>query len=200
MDESTLLTYIGIGLGVFGIGVTIYVADRVRKLQKREQSSTENIINQIHEITQNQAKIIESMDERRERHIDSFVHHVGGVLESLIESYQELISGITTYQKTRSETNLNSLIGKIESCRMFLIQLKVLAELDIPVAGIYFSNPWISGMFRDTIQLLHRGVYRTEKEIQNMENEDFLTWKVSINYQINEMQKSLKIIKEEKAK
>ena len=33
-----------------------------------------------------------------------------------------------------------------------------------------------------------------------MENEDLNTWKVSLNYHINEMEKSLQIIKEEKEK
>jgi predicted small secreted protein len=75
LDESILLSCIGIFLGVVGIGVTIVVTDRVHKLQQKEQSSTENIINRINEIIQNQARIIGSMDERRERHINWFVHH-----------------------------------------------------------------------------------------------------------------------------
>jgi outer membrane receptor for monomeric catechols len=29
------------------------------------------------------------------------------------------------------------------------------------------------------------GIYSNEKEIPNMENNDFLNWKISINYQID---------------
>ena len=199
LDESTL-TYLGIILGFVSIGVTIFVAYRVYRLQQKEKESTDGILNKINEITTNQSKIIESFGKRREQHIDWLIHHVGGVLQTLIESYQELINRITTYQKTKSITNLKSILGEIHICEMYLIQLKVLAELDIPLAAIYISNPWISGKFRDTIQLLDMGVSRNEEEISNMEDEDLLTWKVSLNYQINEMQNSLQIIKEERNK
>ena len=76
------------------------------------------------------------------------IHHVGGVLQSLIETYQKLVSRITTYQNTRSEKDLNSILGEIEGCRMFLIQLKGLADRDIPLAAVYLSEPWISGKFQ----------------------------------------------------
>jgi hypothetical protein len=79
------------------------------------------------------------LDTRRRKHIDWLIHHIGGVLQSLIESYQKLVSRIITYQTTRSKTDLNSILAGIESCRMFLIQLKGLAERDIPLAAIYLS-------------------------------------------------------------
>lgn len=198
--NELILTYIGFGLSVASIGITVLVARLVYKLQKKENKSRDDILNKINEITANQAKIIESFEKRREEHIDWMIHHVGGVLQTLIESYQELIRRITTYQKTRSETDFNNIGEQIESCRMFLIQLKVLAEYDIPLAAIYISNPWISGKFRDTIQFLDKGIYRNEEEIRSMEDNDFLNWKISINYQINEMQKSLQMIKEEREK
>ena len=44
------------------------------------------------------------------------------------------------------------------------------------------------------------GVYRNEKEILNMEDNDFLTWKISINYQISQMEEYLQTIEEEKEK
>ena len=198
--NELILTYIGLALGGASIVVTIIVAKLVYKLQKKENESRNAILNKINEITVNQSKIIESFDIRRKEHINWLVHHVGGVLQTLIKCYQELISRITTYQNTRSKTDLNGILGQIESCRMFLIQLKVLAELDIPLAANYISNPWISGKFRDTIQFLDMGIYRNKEEISNMEDDDFHNWKISINYQINEMQKSLQIIKEEQEK
>ena len=80
---------------------------------------------------------------------------------------------------------------------MFLIQLKALAERDIPLTAIYLSEPWISGKFQDIVQVLDMGIYRKENEIPNMENNDFLNWKISINYQIDQMKNYLQIIKEE---
>lgn len=41
------------------------------------------------------------------------------------------------------------------------------------------------------------GIYRNEKEIPYMDDNDFLNWKITINRQIGEMEKYLKIIKEE---
>jgi len=52
-----------------------------------------------------------------------------------------LVNRITTYQTTRSETYLNRILGEIEVCRMFLIQLKALAERNIPLIAIYLSEP-----------------------------------------------------------
>jgi hypothetical protein len=43
-------------------------------------------------------------------------------------------------------------------------------------------------------------VYRNENEILNMEDNDFLTWKISINYQISQMEEYLQTIEEEKEK
>lgn len=200
MSDGLILTYIGLGLGIISIGVTIFVAYTVYKIQQKEQKSTENILNKITEITKNQANIIESLDKRRRKHIDWLIHHVGGVLQSLIENYHKLITRITTYQNTRSQTDLNRIVGEIDSCKMFLIQLKALAERDIPVAAGYLSEPWITGKFQDILQLLDSGIYRTEEEIPNMEDNDFLNWKISINYQINEMEKSLQMIKDERNK
>ena len=83
---------------------------------------------------------------------------------------------------------------------MFLIQLKALAERDIPLVAIYLSEPQISEEFQDVIQVIDMGVYRNEKEILNMEDNDFLTWKISINYQISQMEEYLQTIEEEKEK
>ncbi|HJT84424.1 MAG TPA: hypothetical protein VJ697_08070 [Nitrososphaeraceae archaeon] len=99
------------------------------------------MIERINKITENQAKILESFEKRREQHIDWLIHHVGGVLQILIKSYKELISRISIYQNSKTKTHLNETLGQIESCRMFLIQLRVLSELDIPLAAIYISNP-----------------------------------------------------------
>ena len=199
MDELTL-TYLGIGLGIAGIIATIVVGIGVYFLDQKQNKSRDEILNEINKITKNQAKIIESLDKRRIKHIDWVIHHVGGVLQSLIESYQKLVSRITTYQTTRSQTDLNRILGEIESCRMFLIQLKGLAERDIPLAAFYLSEPWISGKFLDIIQVLDMGIYRNEKEIPNMDDNDFLNWKISINYQIGQMETYLQIIKEEREK
>jgi hypothetical protein len=196
MDDLTL-TYLGISLGIAGIIATIVVGIGVYFLDQKQNKSRDEILKEINKITKNQANIIESLDKRRRKHIDWLIYHVGGVLQSLIESYQKLISRITTYQTTRSKINIDSILGQIESCRMFLIQLKALADRDIPIAAGYLSDPWITGKFQDIIQVLDRGIYREEKEIQNMENDEFLTWKISINYQINQMEKCLQIIKEE---
>jgi hypothetical protein len=199
MNELTL-TYIGLGLGVGSIGVTILVAILVYKLQQKENKSRDDILNKINEITVNQATIIESLENRRRKHVDWLIHHIGGVLQSLIECYQKLVSRITAYQNTRSEAYLNRILGEIEGCRIFLIQLKGLAERDIPLASFYISEPWISGKFQDIIQVLDMGIYRNEKEIPNMTDNDFLSWKISINYQIGQMEKYLQIIKEEREK
>ena len=83
---------------------------------------------------------------------------------------------------------------------MFLIQLKALAERDIPLVAIYLSDPWIKGKFQDVIQVVGMGIYHNEKEILNMEYNDFLTWKISINYQISQMEEYLQTIEEEKEK
>ena len=97
------LTYIGLGLGFISIIVTIIVAILVYKLQKKENKSSQNILRKINEITENQAKIIESFDKRRIKHVDWFVHHVGGLLETLKKDSLELISRIQKYQTTKSE-------------------------------------------------------------------------------------------------
>ena len=47
------------------------------------------------------------------------------------------------------------------------------------------------------LQILDMGIYRNEKEIPYMDDNDFLNWKITINRQIGEMEKYLKIIKEE---
>ena len=62
---------------------------------------------------------------------------------------------------------------------MFLIQLKGLAERDIPLAALYISEPWISGKFQDIIQVLDMGIYRNEKEIPNMTDNEFHRWKIA---------------------
>ena len=118
------LTYIGLGLGIISIGVTIIVAILVYQLQKKENKSSKDILNKINEITENQAKIIESFDKRRIKHVDWFVHHVGGVLESLKENSRELISRIQKYQITKSEEDLPKIIAGINRCRMSLNQLR----------------------------------------------------------------------------
>jgi hypothetical protein len=196
MDELTL-THLGIGLGFAGIIATIVVGIGVYFLDKKQNESRDEILKEINKITKNQANIIESLDKRRRKHIDWFIHHVGGVLQSLKETYQNLVSRITTYQNTRSEKDLNSILGEIEGCRMFLIQLRGLAERDIPLAAVYLSEPWISGKFQDTLQILDMGIYRNEKEIQFMDDNDFLNWKITINHHIGQMEKYLQIIKEE---
>ena len=196
MDEL-IFTYLGIGLGIAGIIATIVVGIGVYFLDQKQNKSRDEILKEINKLTKNQAKIIESFDKTRRRHINWLIHHVGGVLQSLIESYQLLITRITTYQTTKSKINLNSILGQFETCRMFLIQLKALAERDIPLTAIYLSEPWISGKFQDIVQVLDMGIYRKENEIPNMENNDFLNWKISINYQIDQMKNYLQIIKEE---
>jgi hypothetical protein len=198
--DGLTLTYLGIGLGIVGIIATIVVGIGVYLLDQKQNKSRDEILYEIKKITKNQAKIIESLDHRRRKHIDWLIHHVGGVLQSLIECYNKLISKITAYQNSRSETDLNRILGEIEGCRMFLIQLKGLAERDIPLAAFYISEPWISGKFQDIIQALDMGLYRNEKEIPNMTDNEFLSWKISINYQISQMEKSLQIIKEEREK
>jgi hypothetical protein len=198
--DGLTLTYLGIGLGIVGIIATIVVGIGVYLLDQKQNKSRDEILYEIKKITKNQAKIIESLDNRRRKHIDWLIHHVGGVLQSLIECYNKLISKITAYQNSRSETDLNRILGEIEGCRMFLIQLKGLAERDIPLAEFYISEPWISGKFQDIIQALDMGLYRNEKEIPNMTDNEFLSWKISINYQISQMEKSLQIIKEEREK
>ena len=196
MDEL-IFTYLGIGLGIAGIIATIVVGIGVYFLDQKQNKSRDEILKEINKLTKNQAKIIESFDKTRRRHINWLIHHVGGVLQSLIESYQLLITRITTYQTTKSKINLNSILGQFETCRMFLIQLKALAERDIPLTAIYLSEPWISGKFQDIVQVLDMGIYRKENEIPNMENNDFLNWKISINYQIDQMKNYLQIIKKE---
>ena len=71
---------------------------------RKQSKSKDEILTEINKITKNQAKIIESLDTRRRKHIDWLIHHVGGILHSLIECYQKLVSRITT---TRSEIDLN---------------------------------------------------------------------------------------------
>ena len=80
---------------------------------------------------------------------------------------------------------------------MFLISLeKTLAERDIPLVAIYLSDPWMKGKFQDVIEVVDMGIYRNEKEILNMEDNDFLTWKISINYQISQMEEYLQTVEE----
>jgi hypothetical protein len=58
----------------------------------------------------------------------------------------------------------------------------------------------MKGKFQDVIQVVDMGIYRNEKEILNMEDNDFLTWKISINYQISQIEEYLQTIEEEKEK
>ena len=155
MDE---LTYLGIALGITSIIVTIYVAYRVHKLQQKENNSSKNILTEIVKVTTNQGEILEAFNnqqnQQRKMHIQWFLQHVGGSLERLIKKYRELNTRLETYQTTRSEFNLNKVMGGIHICRISLNNLRSLAERDIPIAAAYISNPWIPGKFLDAISLL----------------------------------------------
>jgi hypothetical protein len=196
LDELTL-TYLGIGLGVTGIIATIVVAILVYKLQKRENESSRNILNKINGITENQARIIESIDNRSHRHIHWFIRNVGNSLESLIENYRELNRRIETYQTNREELHLKRIMGGIRVCRLSQDQLAILAERDIPLVATYLSNPWIAGKFPDIIPLLDTGLSYERDQIVNMKDHDFGIWKESISQRINEMEGYLQTIRQE---
>jgi len=75
---------------------------------------------------------------------------------------------------------------------MFLIQLKTLAERNIPLVAIYLSDPWIKGKFQDLIQV---GYIAMKKK--------FWIWKIMIFwlgkyllYQISQMEEYLQTIEE----
>lgn len=196
MDELTL-TYLGIGLGIAGIIATIVVAGLVYRLQKRENKSRDDILKKINEITENQAMIIESIDKRSQRHIHWFVKHVGGLLDILIKNYRELNKRLETHQTTRSEFDLNRVMGGIYICRNSLNNLRSLAERDIPIAAGYISDPWIPGKFLDALSLLDIEILDDRQGIHDMEDDDFIVVREVIDLRIEDMKGYLKIIQQE---
>lgn len=134
--------------------------------------------------------------------IQWFVKHVGDSLEELIKNYQELIRRIHTYQTTKSDSDLDSIMGRISICRFSINQLIKLAERDIPLAAAYLSDPWIVGKYHDVIPLLDNGISNDrisndKEESRFMEDDDFIIWKESINQRIKETEGYLEIIKRE---
>ncbi len=90
-------------LGVIGISATIVVGVGVYKLQRKEKEDTDNILRIINSVTLKQSEILDWWKIQRRKHVDWFVHHVGGVLKDVIKEYEEYLNKMETYQLDKSE-------------------------------------------------------------------------------------------------
>ena len=192
-----ILTYIGLGLGLTSIIVTIIVAKIVYKLQRDQNISSSNILKEIAKVTINQAEILESIDKQRKMHIHWFIRHVGGNLKTLIKQYRELDKRLETYHNTRFDQDLNKASGGIHICRNVLNQLIPLAERDFPIVSAYLTNPWIAGKFLDAISILDIPISDDREEIRNLNDDEIISLRDLIDLRIQDMEGYLDIIKQE---
>ena len=176
-------------LAYIGIGVTVFIAISIFRLQKKDQDKINSIIHNMDEIVKQQSEILSVIEIRRKQIIHWFVHHVGGVLKTLDEAYQELYKRVDEYHTEKSDLNLRKILAEAHTTRDILLnQLIGLAERDIEVAKDYISNPWIIGKFRDVIPLLGWVLNVEEDQIRRMNNEDLIKYKGEIKRSINDIQ------------
>ena len=185
-------------LGAIGIIATIVVGIGVYRLQRKEKEYTDDILRKINSVTLKQSEILDWWKIQRRKHVDWFVYHVGGALQTLIKDYQELNEGLTKYQNDTSEENLKSIMDILDKCRTTLAQLVALAERDILVAAAHIANPWIEGKFLEVILSYETGIFLREETIRSMDNDQLSQYKQSVQLVINKMQNDLEIIQKEK--
>src|SRR4051794_9699470 len=119
MFPAEFLTFDRI-LAYIGIGVTVFIAISIFRLQKKDQDKINSIIHNMDEIVKQQSKILSVIEIRRRQIIGWFVHHVGGVLQSLEKSYQELYETVDQYHQDRSDLNLRKILAVAHTTRDLL--------------------------------------------------------------------------------
>jgi len=172
-------------LAYFGIGVTIFVAAYIYKIQKNAQRKIDKVI-----------RIFDIIGRAR---IDWLEHHVGGVLRSLRETYVELNDEVEIYRNNRSRQNLTAIVARAEGARRFrLPQLAALAERDIDMARDYISNPWLIGKFQEVIPLLGWDLDVDETKLTNMDDVELNRYRNNIQDRMMEIQRYIDMIEKEK--
>jgi hypothetical protein len=124
------------------------------------------ILKNIHELTEQQSKLIGIMESRRRERIRWFKHISLTLLNSVKERYKMLSAAVD-----ESEENLK----KIESIASTSILITANAQdliikREIPNAAEYIENPWIIAKLADALSLIGDGFKTAKNSPTDIEN------------------------------
>jgi hypothetical protein len=147
------------------------------------------------------SNILQILERNRIRHIEWFVHHIGGLLHELLERNEILLEKIKKYETNRSDIALREIVGQSNWADSILNHLISLAERDIEVCRYHLGNPWLKGKLLDVLPLLKPSMkMETDEAIESFKRNDYYLepYKQEIISTINEIKHYIEIVNAEK--
>lgn len=146
-NNYTLITELVVGV-IIAVVISIYFG--------RKQDT---VLRKIHELTNQQSKLIDIMESRRRERIRWFKHISLKLLNSVKKRYQMLSEAVDKYIDDPSEENER----KIKTIASTSLQITVpsaydvIVQREIPNAKEYLENPWIIAKLADALSLIGDG-------------------------------------------
>lgn len=132
----------------------------------------DSVLRNIHDLTDEQSKLIDLMESRRRKRISWFKRNSLTVLDSVKERYQMLSEAMDKYVADQSEENEN----KIKTIATTSLQITVpyaqdlIIKREIPNAAEYIENPWIIAKLADALSLIGDGFKTAKYSPADIEN------------------------------
>jgi hypothetical protein len=195
------ITYDNTAIG--GVALSNELGKTIEWIIRNEEIGTDiNSSDSGNKITKDfEGSLLQILDRNRRRHIEWFVHHVGGLLNELKERNEILLEKISAYESNRLETTLKEIVGQSEWAERVLGHLINLTERDIEVCRYHLGNPWLKGKLLDVLPLLKPSMeIKSQDFIESFRTNNYYveTYKQEIISIVNEINHYIEIVNSEK--